>query len=78
MGIHVLAALPAWPLNIFDMTTGTLCSAPPWKTGREKVPSRSAQTRAQKEGHEGGMRSYLYAQAQAANGLSAQRNGSVL
>lgn len=25
--------LPARSLNIFDMTTGTPCSTPPWKTG---------------------------------------------
>lgn len=23
--------LPTWSLKIFEMTTGTLCSAPPWK-----------------------------------------------
>lgn len=27
--------VPARSLNIFDMTTGTPCSTPPWKTGRE-------------------------------------------
>lgn len=27
------AFLPTWSLKIFEITTGTLCSAPPWKAG---------------------------------------------
>lgn len=29
-----LVILPTWSLKIFEMTTGTLCSAPPWNTWR--------------------------------------------
>lgn len=29
------AFLPTWSLKIFEITTGTLCSAPPWKAGEK-------------------------------------------
>ena len=33
---EINAFLPTWSLKIFEMTTGTLCSAPPWKAGRDR------------------------------------------
>lgn len=32
--------LPTWSLNILEITTGTLCSAPPWKAEEKKMTKK--------------------------------------
>ena len=36
-GVKQNTFLPTWSLKIFEITTGTLCSAPPWKSTKRKM-----------------------------------------
>lgn len=75
-----ISFLPTWSLKIFEITTGTLCSAPPWKAEETSVkclntcilffsPSLCIRRTAS---------AYFDAQAQTAIRLSSQYNSSVL